>query len=130
MSLNKQSTFSPQSAIQVSNSQTVTVDFIEELPATATKLAGGISFGNLSQTGTLALDMYLGLESSTAASSAWQFFAATSLTASSTSGLAFTSLNSGQGAPLLPYCRMKISGKAGGAAQSVFANIVARLVTD
>ena len=130
MTLTKQFSFSPVSAIQAQNSGTVSVDFIKELPKTATGAVGSITFGNLSQTGTLALDMYLGIESSVASSTAWQFFAATSLNAQSTTGLAFTSLNSGQGLPMLPYCRMKISGKAGGVAQSVFENIVAKLTVD
>ena len=128
MSLHRLTSFSPVSAIQASNSNTVSVDFITPLPKDAKSAVGAIGFGNLSQTGTLALDMYLLLESSTSSPSI--FFGATSLNASSASGLAFTSLNVGQGLPLLPYMRMKVSGKAGGAAQTVFENIVAKLLTD
>lgn len=128
MSLTHQVSFSPTSAVQASNSGTVTLERIFPLGKTATMAVGDISFGNLSASGTLALDLFLCLESNVNAAS--QFYAVTSLNASSASGLAFTSLNAGQGVPLLPYMRMKVSCKAGGAPATIFENIVARLTTD
>lgn len=124
MSLQNTFKFEPSSAMQVANSATVTQDFIEAIGQKAESFVGHITFGNLSQTGTLAVDIYTGLESSTAA--AWEWMAAASVTASSASALAFTSSTK----PLLPYMKVKVSAKAGGAATSLFENIVAKLVTD
>lgn len=124
MTLNHQFSFSPASAVQASNSGTVTLDFIAPSPKCSNAIVGALSFGNLSASGTLALEVYTGIESSVAASAAWQYLGVTSLNASSTSGLAFTSLTNAQ---ILPYVRAKVLCKAGGAPATIFENIVAKL---
>lgn len=112
------------SALQASNSNTVTTDAIFALGKTASTFAGHLQCGNLSLTGTLALDVYTGLESST--STAWEYLGAVSLTASSSRGLAFPLSTK----PLLPYARLKVSNKAAGAGATVFENVIAKLLTD
>lgn len=128
MSLQHQFSFSPSSSIQVQGSQNTSTSFIIPTPKTSKSALGQITFGNLSNTGTLGLDLFTGLESATSA--AWIKFATASLTASSTIGLALTSLNSGLGIPLMPYVQVKVSGLAGGAGVTVFENIVAKLALD
>lgn len=124
MSLQKIFEFPLTSALQASNSATVSTNAIFPVAKTASSFAGHLQCGNLSLTGTLALDIYTGLESNTA--SAWEYLGAVSLTASSTSGLAFAAATR----PLLPYARLKVSNKAGGAGATVFENVIAKLLTD